>query len=217
MKKAGRKGRAGFSLLEVMIAVAILAGALTWMVVGISRNIRAENHAKLMTVATFLSREKMIETEDELYEKGFGEFEKELAGNFEDRGFERFTWKVVVDKVELPSSDQIQTVLTKAQEAKSSLTGESGGTPEGVTSPGGNSPVSAGAATIGSQFGIVKDVLEQGIRRVTVKVEWQENRRPQEMSLVAYYTDPRRVDQAIQVAPADTGAPTTGTSAKGAH
>lgn len=192
------EGQRGFSLLEVMIAVAILAGALTWIVVGISRNIRAENHAKLMTVATFLSRQKMIEMEDDLYDKGFGEFEKELAGNFEDRGFERFTWRVVVDKVELPSADQIQTVLTKAQDAKAALTGEP--KPEDLTSVGGsNSPVSAGAAAMGSQFGIIKDVLEQGIRRVTVTVQWQENRRPQEMSLVAYYTDPRRVDQSIQL------------------
>src|SRR5439155_13769204 len=59
----------GFTLLEMMIAVAILSSALTWIVVGVSRNIKAENHAKLMTVATFLAREKMVDIEDELYEK----------------------------------------------------------------------------------------------------------------------------------------------------
>ena len=57
--------RRGFTLLEVMIAMAILAGALTWLVVGVSRNIKAENHAKLMTTANFLAREKMVDLEDD--------------------------------------------------------------------------------------------------------------------------------------------------------
>ena len=96
-----------------MIAMAILSGALTWITVGVSRNIQAENHAKLMSTATFLARGKMVELEDELYEKGFGEFEKDAAGQFEDRGFARFTWKTIVDKIELPSQDQLQNVLTK--------------------------------------------------------------------------------------------------------
>jgi len=59
----------GFTLLEMMIAMAILCGALTWLVVGMSRNIQAENHAKLMTTATFLAREKMVDFEDDLYTK----------------------------------------------------------------------------------------------------------------------------------------------------
>ena len=90
----------GFTLLEIMIAMAILSGGLVWLIVGVTRNIKAENHAKLMTTATFLARQEMIDLEDQLYEKGFGEFEKDSTGNFEDKGFARFTWKVVVDKVE---------------------------------------------------------------------------------------------------------------------
>jgi uncharacterized membrane protein len=50
-----------------------------------------------------------------------------------------------------------------------------------------------------SQFGVIKDVLEQAIRRVTIKVSWVEGRGPMEVELVAYYTDVRRVDQAIQI------------------
>jgi general secretion pathway protein I len=197
--------RRGFTLLEVMIAMAILAGALTWMTVGVSRNIKAENHAKLMSTGTFLAREKMVDLEDELYEKGFGEFEKELAGLFDDKGFSRFTWKAIVDKVELPSAEQLQTVLSNAQQARQTLQG--GGTDPslqqqaGVNAGGGSSsnPLTAGASAISSQFGVIKDVLEQAIRRVTIKIGWLEGRTPQEVELVAYYVDVRRVDQAIQL------------------
>ena len=70
----------------------------------------------------------MIELEDELYDKGFGEFEKESNGTFEDKGFSRFTWKAVVDKVEMPSQEQLQTVLGNANTAQQTLQGTQTGT-----------------------------------------------------------------------------------------
>ena len=193
----------GFSLLEVMIAMAILAGALTWIVVGVSRNIKAENHAKLMTTANFLAREKMVDIEDDLYEKGFGEFEKDQSGAFDDKGFSRFTWKAIVDKVELPSAEQLQTVLSNAQQARQTLQG--GGTDPSLQNQAGSNgssssnPLTAGASALSSQFGVIKDVLEQAIRRVTIQIGWTEGRGPMQVELVAYYVDVRRVDQAIQI------------------
>jgi general secretion pathway protein I len=212
---ARRRHSRGFTLLEVMIAMAILSGALVWLIVGISRNIKAENHAKLMTAATFLAREKMVDIEDELYEKGFGEFEKEQNGAFDDKGFSRYSWRAIVDKVELPTAEQLQTVLSNAQQARQTL---QGGGPAGTpasgqdTSASGSSsnPLSMGASAMSSQFGIIKDVLEQAIRRVTIKVGWTEGRTPQEVELVAYYVDVRRVDQAIQIGSAPPGSPPPG-------
>jgi general secretion pathway protein I len=204
-----------------MIAMAILSGALVWLIVGVSRNIRAENHAKLLTAASFLARGKMVDIEDDLYKKGFSEFEKELNGTFEDKGFSRYSWRAVVDKIELPTVDQLQSVLTKAQQSAQQVGGGSGGASgsTGDTSPlggllgggagsalgggaggsSGSSVLGAGAGALAGQFGIIKDVLEQAIRRVSVKIVWTENGKPQEVELVAFYTDVRRVDQAIQV------------------
>ena len=221
-RKVRRIGKSrGFTLLEIMIAMGILSGGLVWLIVGISRNIKAENHAKLMTTATFLARQQMIDLEDQLYDKGFGEFEKDSSGNFEDKGFARFTWKVVVDKVELPSASQLQTVLTNAQQAKQQLGGTTdpstqtagglssplggllgGGGAGGDPSANGGNPLSASAGALSQQFGVIKDVLEQALRRVTVDVIWYEGRTPQQVELMAYYTDVRRVDQAIQISAA---------------
>jgi general secretion pathway protein I len=199
----------GFSLLEIMIAVAILSGALTWIVVGVSRSIKAENHAKLMTTATFLAREKMVDVEDELYEKGFGEFEKELSGGFDDKGFARFGWRAIVDKVELPSQEQMQTVLSNAKTAKENLAGGAnpGATAQATSAADSSNPMSAGASALGSQFGIIKQVLEQAIRRVTIRVTWVEGRTTQQVELVAYYSDPRRVDQAVSLSAPPSGQP----------
>jgi general secretion pathway protein I len=193
----------GFTLLEMMIAMAILSGSLTWLIVGMSRNLKAENHAKLMTTANFLARQKISEFEDELYEKGFGEFEKDIDGTFEDKGFARFTWQIVVDKVELPSSEQLQTVLTNAQQARQSLQGGNAPDPNASSSSSSSgqngNPLSQSAGALASQFGIIKDVLEQGIRRVTVRVLWWEGRREQDVTVITYFTDVRKVDQAIQL------------------
>jgi prepilin-type N-terminal cleavage/methylation domain-containing protein len=188
----------GFTLLEMMIAMAILSGALTWLVTGMSRNIRAENHAKMMTTATFLARGAMTKFEDELYEKGFGEFEKCECKDFEDKGFSKFSYCICVDKVELPGQDQVQSIMTKAQEAKSQLTGDaSKSSSSSPTTP--QNPMTAGAAAMSSSFGIIKDVLEQGIRRVTVDVKWKEGKKEHKVNVITYFTDPRRVDQAINL------------------
>jgi prepilin-type N-terminal cleavage/methylation domain-containing protein len=205
----------GFTLLEMMIAMAILSGALTWLVVGMSRNITAENHAKLMTTATFLAREKMVDFEDELYLKGFSEFAENPPCEIDPKAFPRFTCKIIVDKVELPSAEQIQTVLTKAQEATTTTNGDDKKPPANdpasrLSGANGASPLTAGAGALASQFGIIKDVLEQGIRRITVKVVWNEGRTPRDLSIVAYYTDVRKVDQAIQIAAQPPGGATTG-------
>ena len=185
----------GFSLIEVMIAMTILSGALTWIVVGMARNIQAENHAKLMTTATFLARSKMTDIEDDLYEKGFGEFEKDTTGTFEDRGFSRFGWKVVVDKVQLPSTDQVQGALGHTQDVKNAISGK-----DPSTAPAqGKDPVTSSVAAMSTQFGMIKDVLEGGIRRLTVTIAWNEGQKPYDVTVVAYYTDPRRVDQAINL------------------
>jgi general secretion pathway protein I len=205
----------GFTLLEMMIAMAILCGALTWLVVGMSRNISAENHAKLMATATFLAREKMVDFEDDLYTKGFSEFAENPPCELDAKDFPRFTCKITVEKVELPSAEQIQTVLTKAQEAKS------GGSDDDKTKQpppnarsGPSSPLTMGAGALATQFGIIKDVLEQGIRRITVQILWKEASAPRELSVVAYYTDVRKVDQAISIA-AQAPGPGGGTTGGG--
>jgi general secretion pathway protein I len=191
--------RRGFTLLEMMIAMAILSGALTWLVGGMSRNIAAENHAKLMTTATFLARATMSQFEDELYEKGFGEFEKDECKGYEDKGFQRFSYCIKVDKVELPGQDQVQSIMTKAQEAKSQLMGGDTSKDSTSSSTQTSNPLTAGAAAMSSSFGIIKDVLEQGIRRVTVTVLWKEGKKENKLNVITYFTDPRRVDQAINL------------------
>jgi general secretion pathway protein I len=196
----------GFTLLEVMVALAILAVSLTWLVEATTRAIAAENHAKLVSAATFLARARLVELEDELAEKGFTDdsFAKETSGDFEDKGFKRFRWTTVIDKIELPNTDQVQSLVTKGLETQASSTlGSLGGTPPTLPTGGGGAggapQLGGGSGMLASQFGIIKDVLEQSIRRARVRIGWNEGRSEQSMEITEYLTDPKRVDQSIQL------------------
>ena len=74
----------GFSLLEVMVALAILAMALVVLVRITTNNVRNTQHAKMTTTATFLARAKMAELEDVVLEEGFVDNDQEEEGDFSD-------------------------------------------------------------------------------------------------------------------------------------
>lgn len=218
-KRRRGHGQGGFTLLEMMIATAILALALTSLVDATTRAINAANHAKLVSTATFLARSRLVDLEDQLAEKGFTDdaFAKEESGDFDDKGFKRFRWTVVVDKVELPATDEVQTLVSKAVTGQQTAAGggglDSAGTDAAKAAGGG---LGAGASSLASQFGIIKDVLEQGIRRIKVTVAWQEAGQPKSLEVVEYLTDPRRVDQSIQFTAPPGGIPGAGGAGGGA-
>jgi general secretion pathway protein I len=209
MRAPPSRRAAGFTLLEVMVAVSILAVSLTFLVEATIRAVAAENHSKLVTTATFLARRVMVDLEDELQEKGLQDdsFSSEKTGTFEEGGFRRFTWARVVDKIVLPSQADVQSALGAATQPGASGGGLSGFASGGAPSPlaavggaGGSTPGGAASTNMfASNFGIVKEILEQGIRRVTIRVLWRERGIDQQIEVNEYLTDPRRVDQAISI------------------
>jgi general secretion pathway protein I len=219
-KKIVRSRQAGFTLLEMMAALAILALALVGLIDATTRAIRAENHAKMVTAATQLARMRLVELEDEIADKGFTDdsLSTPKCDTFEDKGFKRFKGCVLIDKVTLPNTDQVQNMVSKALEAKQQLGGGDSQAAAAASSSsssaggGAGGPMGAGAGFLSSQFGIVKDVLEQGIRRANVRVLWDEMGREQSVEIYEYLTDPRRVDQSIQMPMlGGAGGPTGGT------
>lgn len=64
---------------------------------------------------------------------------------------------------------------------------------------GAASLMGAGSGMLASQFGLIKSVLEGGIRRARIKVSWLEGKKPCSVEIVEYLTDPKRVDMALQM------------------
>ena len=128
------KNEAGFNLLEVMIAIGILAVSLLALFHFQSTSLMASSRAQRLSVSTLLAREKMSEVLLEL-EKGIkkGEFpdDKEETGGFEGEDFEDYHWKLSVKKVEIPTppakegtSDVMVTVFSQVSEQLSKMSRE---------------------------------------------------------------------------------------------
>lgn len=101
-----RIGQNGFTLLEVMIAVAILAVSLLALMNFQSHSLLASARAQKIEIATLLARQKMGELLLDI-EQGIpkGEFpdEKEESGTFEEAQYPDFFWQLKIKKVELPT------------------------------------------------------------------------------------------------------------------
>jgi hypothetical protein len=74
--------------------------------------------------------------------------------------------------------------------------------------------MNSSVGAMSSVFPVIKEVLESGIRRLSVSILWNEGSRPYDVTVIAFYTDPRRVDQAVSVsAGAAAGASGNGATA----
>jgi general secretion pathway protein I len=221
------RGQAGFTLLEVMIALAILASALTVLVRSVGRNVGVAQEAEALTVVTNLARAKMADLEESLIKDGFLETDQSSEGDFGDDGWADITWKAKVEPVEMPSFDQLQQ-LQNAQVAKGSGAGSGSGSGSGDGEEGGGFADSAlggmfnlmggmGGATdaasaaggnfIQQQFELVQEVLKASIRKVTLTIHWKVMGKDQELPVVAYFTDPAGMNKVIGSLGMDTGNP----------
>lgn len=103
-----QKGPRGFTILEVLIALAIIAIVLITCVRAQNQNIRLHQLSRDITIATILARQKMGEIEL----AGFPEL-GENEGDFEDT-FPRFTWKTTVSMTPFEEARRIDlSVLWK--------------------------------------------------------------------------------------------------------
>ena len=187
-----RRPQRGFTLLEVMVALAILASTLVVLLQIITNNVRATHHAKLTTVATLLARGKMIDIEDGIFENGFSTDNEVTNGTFKDQGYPAFRWDSSIERIELPTdmkqlAEQKSGDDSKSKDPMQALTGMMGGLMSSFMEP-------------------IRLGLEESVRRVTVKITWDEvGRRDLSIEVVTFLTDPAKLDAALSIG--GTGAP----------
>ena len=185
--------RSGFTLLEVMVAMAILAGSLALILQSQTHGVLASNRSKLMTTATLLARGKLVALEDKLYEEGFSDIDQDDSGDFEEEGFGAFRWTWKVEKVELPSTADLQSAGT-ASGGASSAAGALGLPGAQGASAG---TIDAATQAVLAEFDLIRGVLEGAVRKATLTVLWNEGSREQKLELQVYFTDPTKVDAAM--------------------
>lgn len=193
----------GFTLLEVMVSLSILALSLT-AIAGINANsFNASNYAKYVTVATLLARSKMLDIEEQLRKDGFGDDDKEYSGDFDEEGYSGIEWVATCRRVEVDVNqllgglfggevssesmpEQIQTYL-------GALRGEGD---EGLAAQVGGSDLAKmlGGEQLGIIFKQVGDTLGKSIREITLEITWGKKEKNEEtVRFVQYVTTTGRL------------------------
>jgi general secretion pathway protein I len=97
----------GFTLLEVMVAVAIMAMVLVTLLGLKNSSMRDVLLMKHMTTATMLAKRAMVETTTESKP---GQT-LELEGTFPEEEFKDYTWKKTIDPTSIPTIIEVHVIV----------------------------------------------------------------------------------------------------------
>lgn len=159
MGKNKFKNQKGFTLLEVLIAIAIMALALGSILAIEGGSINHSVEAKQMNIVAMLAKNQMITTELDIEGKTFDEVDKDMTGKF-DPPFEDFSWSREVTEVKFPNLN-----------------------------PGGGGQNEGEDQTSEMLSKLLSNYLSKALREVKVSVLWMKNGKPQTFSVSTYWVD----------------------------
>lgn len=183
--------RRGFTLLEVMVALAVLAGSLMAVAELSGNALRNYAYARDLSVATLLARGKLLELQEKYDDAGFTDFDQKEDGNFSDQGQPGMRWALTLEKppAELTPERILAAFLgggadgdLSAQELVGKLLGTGGGSGSGSGSssgpggPGGGLPGGIAGGVLQGQVKAFAEELKKGVRHVTLRISWKDGK-----------------------------------------
>lgn len=202
-----------FTLLEVMVSVAILGLALTAILSAQFGAVKAVQHARHMSVATGLARCRMSEIEIQLTRDGFQELDEVSQGpccEGDDNLRMTCEWRIERPKFPAPQYGQLDldsglggdgNALGRLAEGSQdgSLNGAKSvgdvanvlGGQEGVGELAAGGVGGVASMVMGMVYPDLKAIFEASTRRVTVTVVWQEGQRDYDLEVVQWITQPQ--------------------------
>lgn len=191
-RPAARPGR-GFTLLEVMVALAILAMALVAAFDVVGGALRNHERTRHLELATMLARAKLADVEARYEEDGFRDFDESDDGTFDAEGHPEVAWKVQTTKPTMePGAEGVVKALTGADGGLEGLLGMAPGALAGGAGggPQASSPLGAMAgpalAAIQSQLTALGEEIKKGVREVRLTVSWKEGASEESFSVVTH-------------------------------
>lgn len=199
MRSARATARAdrGFTLLEVMVALAILAAAMLAASELTSSSLRNHERAVHLEVATLLARGKLAEVEETFDRQGFRENDQSDEGTFDKEGHPEVRWKVeaLKPKIDL-APEQLLAVLMggKSDDKDFNLAkligGKAGASGAAPGDKGGLESVFPGAAAMmgpmQTQIAVVGEQMKKGLREVRLTVAWKDGIRDESFTVVTH-------------------------------
>ncbi|MEM6960315.1 MAG: prepilin-type N-terminal cleavage/methylation domain-containing protein [Myxococcota bacterium] len=182
---------AGFTLVEVMVSVAILAIALVAIFSSEAGAIKAAGIAKHTSTATLLARCKMAEIEEQISMEGLPAIDDSDSDICcEGAEIEGFTCDWSIERIILP--DNLGVEDEGASDGEELLSGSGftdvASNPQEAATAAFSAVGSGGFAQIAMDFAfpLLKPSIEEQVRRVTVEVKWNEGKRERSFEVVQF-------------------------------
>lgn len=176
---------AGFTLLEVMIAMAILALSLVSLLGSQMESIRASRYARELTAATYLAEYQLIEIQYDQIEEGWQQNDVTYEGTFDEQERPEMKYECVVDFIELPEWNEIIEAKTDAENATD------GEEADDLNADTGDQMFGA----MGAVWPVIKAAIENSIRKASCTVSWNDGRYDHETTVATFWTDIEALQQ----------------------
>lgn len=172
--------RRGFTLLEVMIAMALLVVALAALMGHEAVAVQMSHYSNRVSQAALLAQGKLLDAEHTLKRDGMEAFDGCEEGDFRAEGYRDFKWKLCGYKLEFAegSSEALTEQLLSMLGGMGIPGLGGGGGDEGDTS-GGTDPAADRLGKMAGQMGMALGAiptfitqLEDKVRKVRLEVTW---------------------------------------------
>jgi general secretion pathway protein I len=182
--------RRGFTLLEVMVALALLAAALAAISDLAGAALRNHEAARDLNAAVLLARGELARLEEKYQDQGFKDFDEEESGDFSEEGRPDLRWKVELLR---PSPDlgaeRILAALGMGddKEAQGSLAAR---LVASQAARGGPGPAAPAAAVVGqllrTQLTAFGETLKKSLREMRLTVTWPVGKKTGSFTVVTH-------------------------------
>ena len=155
--------RRGFTLLEALISIGILAGLFT-AIYGVQAGaVSSVRYARDLQRAALLARDKVLEVEWKLKKDGFSVADMTMEGDFDDAEAPEFRWRAEVHRVRPEAFEGLANM---------------GGAVAGESNPL--------AAAFAPAFGLIGQQLAEQVREVRVWVMWKDGAYDESFDVVTH-------------------------------
>jgi general secretion pathway protein I len=182
MRTTPRRARsaAGFTLLEMLIAISVMAIATSVLMGTQSSSTRMLVHANDLSTVVMLTRAKMQDIEYKTLRDGFVEgFEDSDRGTFRAEGYPDVSWEVTIERIEI-GDDAANSFVTAMEEQLF------GGEENSGSIGGAGIAVGQAVPLLITMLPSMINRLGERIRLITLTVSWEHLGKPQSLTVSQY-------------------------------
>ena len=162
------RSESAFTLLEVMIALAIMLVAFSSILAIQSSAMNSALKSRQIHEVSVLARNAMLQTEVEISGKKFDDISTELSGQFEDP-YQDYTWTRKIKEVKLPN---LSGISKAAQGDKAQADADE-----------------QNSAMVEQMTKVITNFLSKAVREVTITVSWKRGTTTQKYDVAMDWVD----------------------------